>query len=108
MLTADFSLEDLINPTFRVDLRGFSTFVNLDVLVSGSRTFEVTLIKSPPGFLNAAIPGVGSIGLILSLNLVVDLSATLDINGGFFVELPEDAFIETSIFGGGDISGSSL
>ena len=108
MLSASFTLEDIINPTFRVDLRGFSTFVNLDVLVSGSRTFEVPFFKSPPGFLNAAIPGVGSIGLILSLNLVVDLSATLDINGGFFVRLPEDAFVEASIFGGGDLSGTSL
>lgn len=106
-LTGSIELGKLTDPSLKIELQGFEAFINLDVLVTGSKTFELTLIKSPPGFLNAQIPGIASIGLILSLNLVLDLSATIDLNGGFFLKLPEDAFIEASIFGG-DVGGLSL
>lgn len=89
-----------MNPTLRFDLKGVEAFVELDVVANGDSSFTLPLFQLPPGLLGFSIPSGPSLGLTFQIDLVFNLAANLDVHGGFFVQLPEDAFFEASILDG--------
>jgi hypothetical protein len=88
----------------RFDLSGVEAFVNIDILISGSNSFTVPLFRQPPSPLGIQLPPIGppafSLGLIFNIDLVFTVSGSIDVSGGFFIKLPEDAFFEASLFEG--------
>jgi hypothetical protein len=105
--TIKASLNDddkLLNPVMRFDLRGVEIFINLDVIIKGEFSFKLTLFELPPGTFNFAIPGLDEegprAGLFFGIDLIFTVSANVDLNGGFFVKLPDTAFFQASLTDG--------
>lgn len=99
-ITASLTDDEITNPTLRFDLKGVEAYVELDVVANGDSSFSLPLFQLPPGLLGFAIPSGPSIGLTFQVELVFNVAANLDVHGGFFVQLPEDAFFEASIMDG--------
>ena len=105
LVTARLTTEDIIKPIVRLELEGVEAYVDLDVDVSASAVYAINLFTSntPVGI---GVPGL-SVGLVFYVDLVFSASAFVDLEGGFYVSLPDDAFIETDVFDG-DITDSLL
>ncbi|SPO03300.1 uncharacterized protein DNG_05982 [Cephalotrichum gorgonifer] len=89
-------LTDIVNPKFRVDLRDIEVFVEVDVVVAGGNTFQIPLLPLLPGITNLQFPGFRG-GLFVDLLLVFQISAEVDLRGGFYVKIPEGSFFEIDI-----------
>ncbi|KAH8169608.1 hypothetical protein LIA77_10152 [Sarocladium implicatum] len=102
-VTAKLTAQDIIKPVVRLDLGGVEAYVDLDVDVSANAVYAINLFtsNSPVGI---GFPGL-SVGLVFYVDLVFSASAVLDLEGGFYVSLAEDAFLETDVFSG-DITDS--
>lgn len=99
-ITASLTDDTVVNPTLRFDLKGVSAFVELDVVANGDASFNIPLFRIPPGPLGFSIPNGPSLGLTFQIDLVFNVAANLDLSGGFFVQLPDDAFFEASLLDG--------
>ncbi|KAK9783547.1 hypothetical protein SCAR479_00106 [Seiridium cardinale] len=95
--------EDLFHPTVRLEFNQVEAYVFLGVETSASGTYSINLFasQSPIGL---GFPGL-SVGVVFYVDLVFSLSAEIDLTGGFYVKLADDAYLETDIFGG-DITDS--
>jgi hypothetical protein len=96
------SLDDILNPKFRIELKGVEVVVELDVVVSSSFTFEIPLFKLPKlpfGPTGIAIPGF-SAGLNVDVVLIFELSAAVDLSGGFYIKIPDGSFFEIDVNAG--------
>ena len=104
-VTAKLTTQDIIKPVVRLDLGGVEAYVDLDIDVSASAVYAINLFtsNSPVGI---GFPGL-SVGLVFYVDLVFSASAVLDLEGGFYVSLEDDAFLETDVFSG-DITDSLL
>lgn len=89
-------LNDIVNPKFRIDLVGVEALVELDVVVSAQSNFQVPLLKLPPGLTNIELPGFKA-GLFIDLVLLFELSAEVDLSGGFYLKIPDGSFFEIDI-----------
>lgn len=89
-------LNDIVNPKFRIDLVGVEALVELDVVVSAQSNFQVPLLKLPPGLANIELPGFKA-GLFIDLVLLFELSAEVDLSGGFYLKIPDGSFFEIDI-----------
>ena len=83
----------------RFDVSGASAFIELDVVASEGHTFALPLFRLPPSPLGFSIPGGPSVGLTFQVDLIFDVEASVDLHGGFFLQLPDDAFFEASLKG---------
>ncbi|KAK9421148.1 hypothetical protein SUNI508_05996 [Seiridium unicorne] len=95
--------EDLFHPTVKLEFNQVEAYVFLGVETSTSGTYSINLFasQSPIGL---GFPGL-SVGVVFYVDLVFSLSAEIDLTGGFYVKLADDAYLETDIFGG-DITDS--
>ncbi|KAI1861000.1 hypothetical protein JX265_009619, partial [Neoarthrinium moseri] len=95
--------EDLFHPTVRLEFDQVEAYAFLGVETSASGTFSINLFasQSPIGL---AFPGL-SVGVVFFVDLVFSLSEQIDLTGGFYVRLADDAYLEADIFGG-DITDS--
>ncbi len=90
---------DLIDPVLRFDLIGVDAFVELDVVTHGGHTFSLPLLP-PQSPIGLSIPGGPSFGVTFQVDLIFDIEASIDVHGGFFLKLPDDAFFEASLTDG--------
>lgn len=97
--------EDLFHPTVKLEFHEVEAYAFLGVETSGSGTFSINLFssQSPIGL---AFPGL-SVGVVFFVDLVFGLTDEIDLTGGFYVKLADDAYLEADIFGG-DIVDSFL
>lgn len=97
--------EDLFDPTVRLEFSQVEAYIFLGVDTTTSGTYSINLFssQSPIGL---SFPGL-SVGVVFYVDLVFGLSAEIDLTGGFYVKLADDAYLETDIFGG-DITDSFL
>lgn len=96
---ASLNDDGLVDPTFRIDLKGMSAYIELDVKANESLTLSIPLIPSPLNLVRSVIQGFEA-GLGFEINLVFSLSGAVDIHGGFAVAFPDDAFFEAGLFDG--------
>jgi hypothetical protein len=97
--------EDLFHPTVRLEFNEVEAYAFLGVETSTSGTFSINLFssQSPIGL---GFPGL-SVGVVFYVDLIFGLSEEIDLTGGFYVKLQNDAYLEADIFGG-DITDSFL
>lgn len=97
-VTAKLTTEDIVKPVVRLEFRGVEAYVDMEVAMSAGATYAVELFasNSPVGL---GLPGL-SLGLVFYVDLVFSLSAMLDLTGGFYVRVPDDAFLEVDVFDG--------
>ena len=90
--------EDLLHPSLRLQFNGVEAYVLLGLNASASATVSVNLFasNSPIGL---HYPGL-SVGVVFFVDLVFSLSATIDMSGGFYIKIADDAFLQADIFGG--------
>lgn len=97
-MTATLTDDDIINPTVRLDFTGVEAYVDMEVAMSAGASYSINLFtsNSPIGL---GFPGL-SVGVVFYLDLVFSLTDQLDLEGGFYVQLPDNAYLEASVFGG--------
>ncbi|KAL5612993.1 hypothetical protein BROUX41_003930 [Berkeleyomyces rouxiae] len=97
-VSVDLSNENLINPVLRMDFVGVKAWIELGLIVTGGKTFTLNLYtsQSPIGI---GFPGL-NVGVLLFVDLVLDVDAEIDITGGFYVELANNSFIEAALLKG--------
>ncbi|KAK8057895.1 hypothetical protein PG996_011832 [Apiospora saccharicola] len=93
--------EDLLHPSLRLNFNNVEAYILLGLNASASTTVSVNLFasNSPIGL---HYPGL-SVGVVFFVDLVFSLNAHIDMSGGFYIKLADDAFLEASIFKG-DVS----
>lgn len=92
-LNANFILE----PTVIINLGGVQAYIELDVKAD-AKVFEAAELVTS-GKLSIDIPGLLDIeaGLALALDLVISLDAAIDLSAGFYINFPQDSFIEINV-----------
>ncbi|KAM7207357.1 hypothetical protein V8F20_002237 [Naviculisporaceae sp. PSN 640] len=90
--------EDIVDPTVRLDFHGVEAYVDIDVDITAGAAYAVNLFTSQSP-LGLGFPGL-SLGLVFYVDLVFALTAEIDLEGGFYVQVEEGSFLETSILGG--------
>ncbi|KAK6822973.1 hypothetical protein PG987_014518 [Apiospora arundinis] len=90
--------EDLLHPSLRLQFNGVEAYILLGLNASTSTTVSVNLFASntPIGL---HYPGL-SVGVVFFVDLVFTLDAHIDMSGGFYVKLADDAFLQADIFKG--------
>ncbi|KAK8076734.1 hypothetical protein PG994_004006 [Apiospora phragmitis] len=93
--------EDILHPSLRLQFNQVEAYILLGLNASASTTVSVNLFasNSPIGL---HYPGL-SVGVVFFVDLVFSLNATIDMSGGFYIKLADDAFLQADIFGG-DVS----
>ncbi|KAI0105531.1 hypothetical protein GGR51DRAFT_192594 [Nemania sp. FL0031] len=104
-VTAKVTDEHFLNPVLRLSFSGVEAYASLGVAASAEQTFSINLFasNSPIGI---GITGL-DVGVVFFVDLVFSLSEAIDLTGGFSVSVPDDAYLEASIFKG-DIDDSSF
>ncbi len=97
-ITASITDELIIDPVVRLDFTGVEAYVSLAVDVSAGATYAVNLFTSDSP-IGLGFPGL-SIGVVFYVDLVFSLTEEIELEGGFYVKLADDAFLEASVFGG--------
>lgn len=97
-ITADLTTEDIVKPIVRLAFDGVEAYLDLNIQTSDSATYSITLFSTDSP-LPLSLPGL-DIGLIFSIDLVFSVSASVDMEGGFYLKLANDAYLDTSIFDG--------
>ena len=97
--------ENIFDPKVRLDFTGVEAYVNLNIAMSAGATYAVNLFTSntPIGL---GFPGL-SVGVVFYVDLVFSLTEEINLDGGFYVKVADNAFLEASVFGG-DITDSFL
>ncbi|KAL2886221.1 hypothetical protein HOO65_060051 [Ceratocystis lukuohia] len=98
--TVNFQLtnEDVINPVLRIDFTSVKAWIEVGLIVSGGKAFSLNLYSSQTP-IGIGVPGL-NIGVLLFVDLVIDVDAEIDMTGGFFVELAENSYIEAALLKG--------
>ncbi len=97
-ITASITDELIIDPVVRLDFAGVEAYVSLAVDVSAGATYAVNLFTSDSP-IGLGFPGL-SVGVVFYVDLVFSLTEEIELEGGFYVKLADDAFLEASVFGG--------
>ncbi len=103
-ITAKLTTEDIFKPVVRFELKSIEATVHMDLASTGTLAFTLNLFTSETPF-GISIPGL-KLGLLFSVDLAFSLSNLLNIDGGFHLKLPHDAFFELDVFDG-DITDKS-
>ena len=105
VVTAELTTEDIFKPVVRLAFAGVEAYLDIAVAAHAGATYAITLFatESPLGL---SLPDL-DIGLVFSLDLVFSVSATVELEGGFYVKLADDAYLDTDLFSG-DIADSFL
>ncbi|KAL8408340.1 hypothetical protein RB594_006950 [Gaeumannomyces avenae] len=86
----------LAEPTVRLDLGGLEAYFEVEIDASASLYQTVELMAS--GKLDLGVPGLAQVkvGAAFALDLVVGVSAAIDVKAGFYVKFPKGCFAEIS------------
>lgn len=86
----------LAEPTVRLDLGGVEAYFEVEIAASASLYQTVELVTS--GKLDLGVPGLAKVkvGAAFALDLVVSVSAAVDVKAGFYVKFPKGCFAEIS------------
>ncbi|KAL8382232.1 hypothetical protein RB595_006154 [Gaeumannomyces hyphopodioides] len=86
----------LAEPTVRLDLGGLEAYFEVEIDASASLYQTVELMAS--GRLDLGVPGLSQVkvGAAFALDLVVGVSAAVDVKAGFYVKFPKGCFAEIS------------
>ncbi|KAL8297953.1 hypothetical protein RB597_007062 [Gaeumannomyces tritici] len=86
----------LAEPTVRLDLGGLEAYFEVEIDASASLYQTVELMAS--GKLDLGVPGLArvKVGAAFALDLVVGVSAAIDVKAGFYVKFPKGCFAEIS------------
>lgn len=97
-VTASLTDEDIIDPSVRLDFSGVEAYVELELDITAGAAYAVNLFatESPIGL---GFPGL-NVGIVFYVDLVFSLTEEIDLTGGFYVKLADDAYLEASVFGG--------
>lgn len=98
-------VDDILHPTVKLEFNEVEAYVHLGVAVNSHQNFAINLYTSntPAGM---GFPGL-TVGLVFFVDLVFDLTEEIELDTGFYVKLPNDAYLEADIFEG-DIQDSFL
>ncbi|KAH8901926.1 hypothetical protein BR93DRAFT_982561 [Coniochaeta sp. PMI_546] len=100
-ISGDISVEVtdkfLIDPTIKINLGGVKVYLEVDLEASAAVSTSVELFASPR--LDLTIPGLLAVdaGAAFALDLVVAVSAAIDVEAGVYLTLPDLAFVEISL-----------
>ncbi|EFX05274.1 hypothetical protein CMQ_3343 [Grosmannia clavigera kw1407] len=85
----------ILKPKLRLDFSGVAAFIDLGVKVADKATYTYTIFssESPVGI---SLHDV-SLGLVFYVDLVLSLSAEVELEGGFFVQVGNDSYLEADI-----------
>ncbi len=97
-VTATLTDDDIIDPSVRLSFTGVEAYVDLGISVSAGATYAINLVTSDTP-IGLGFPGL-SVGVVFYVDLVFSLSDEIDLEGGFYVKLADDAYLEASVFGG--------
>ncbi|KAK7744785.1 hypothetical protein SLS62_010018 [Diatrype stigma] len=90
--------EDLFDPSLKFSFKDAEFFVNVAVNISAAQWIAIDLFASQTP-IGIRVPGL-TVGVVFIIDLVFSLAEELDVTGGFWVKLPDDAFVEAGIFSG--------
>ena len=98
IVTASLTDEEIINPIVKMSFSGVEAYVDMDIAVTAGATYAINLFssQSPIGL---GFPGL-SVGVVFSVDLVFSLSSEIDLSGGFYVKVADDAYLEAGVFSG--------
>ncbi|OIW23026.1 hypothetical protein CONLIGDRAFT_650131 [Coniochaeta ligniaria NRRL 30616] len=100
-ISGDVSIEVtdkfLIDPTIKINLGGVKVYLEVDLEASAAVSTSVELFASPK--LDIDIPGLLEVeaGAAFALDLVLAVSAAIDVEAGVYLTLPDLAFVEISL-----------
>jgi hypothetical protein len=104
MVTVD-AWEDPLNPTLEFRFIGVEAYAKVGVHALANRWFSINLHTSETP-IGVEIPGL-MVGIVFSVDLVFSFSAEIDVTGGLWVRIPDDAYIQAGLFEG-DIQNTVL
>lgn len=94
---ASISLEKVV-PALSLSLNDIEAYLDLDIQIGAAATIAVNLF-TPEDLIKLALPGL-SVEAMVFLDLVLDVSAAIDLSAGIYVELVDEAHIDTDILAG--------
>ncbi|KAJ9154994.1 hypothetical protein NKR23_g2213 [Pleurostoma richardsiae] len=97
-VTAKLTDEEIVNPVVRLEFDGVEAYVDLGIVTNAGATYTVNLFtsNSPIGL---GFPGL-DVGVVFYVDLVFTLTAEVDLEAGFYVQLADGSYLEASLFGG--------
>ena len=99
----DITHLDVFNPVLRIDLSNVEVYAHLKMSVNGAIIYQWRLwTLSATPFTN--IPGWLKIGPSAALDLIFVAAAAIDVESGFHMKLPPDAFLELDVRDGNIIN----
>lgn len=97
--------EDFFDPTLQFSFKDAEFYVDVAVNISAAQWVAIDLFASQTP-IGIRVPGL-TVGVVFIIDLVFSLEEQLDVSGGFWVKLPDEAFIEAGVFSG-DIGDTNL
>ncbi|CAH0051143.1 unnamed protein product [Clonostachys solani] len=86
----------LAEPTIRLNLASFQAYVDVDLSASAGVFQTVTLIASPELAIDLGVLEI-DLGAAFALDLVVGVSAAVDLSAGFYISFSEGDYIDLSV-----------
>lgn len=86
----------LEEPTIRLNLASFQAYVDIDLSASAGVFQTVTLIASPELAIDLGVLEI-DLGAAFALDLVVGVSAAVDLSAGFYISFSEGDYIDLSV-----------
>ncbi|CAH0017142.1 unnamed protein product [Clonostachys rhizophaga] len=86
----------LEEPTIRLNLASFQAYVDVDLSASAGVFQTVTLIASPELAIDLGVLEI-DLGAAFALDLVVGVSAAVDLSAGFYISFSEGDYIDLSV-----------
>ena len=97
--------EDFFDPTLEVTFNEVEFYVDFSVAISAAQWVAIDLFASQTP-IGIKVPGM-TVGVVFVIDLVFSLAEELDFTGGFWVKLPEEAYIQTGLLEG-DLGDANL
>ena len=90
--------EDFFDPTLEVTFNDVEFYVDVSVAISAAQWVAIDLFASQTP-IGIRVPGM-TVGVVFVIDLVFSLAEELDYTGGFWVKLPEEAYIKAGLLDG--------
>lgn len=97
--------DNLFEPDLEFTFTGAEAYVLMGVNITANEQVAISLFTSQTP-IGVGIPGIRA-GVFFSIDLIISLTANMDLSGGFWVDFPEHASMELGIFDG-KLDASSL
>lgn len=94
--------DDILHPKLAVAFEGFEAYFDLGVDITAGVTYTLELYGSDTP-IGLSITDF-SIGIVFFLDLVLAVTAELDLTAGFYVTLEDGSYIEADFFSGDILS----